>query len=80
MNVLDKVKAIVAEHHKMDPNDLTPDTHFVDDLGESLDYVEVIIACEEAFGLSIPDEDAEKTGTIGQLAAYIEDRLTKSDK
>jgi len=54
---------------------LKPETNFVHDLHESLELVEVIMSCEEEFCIPIPDEDAVKLLTVGELASYIENRL-----
>ncbi len=74
-SVLRRVTEIVAEGFGEPTNTLTSDTRFVEDLSASLDLVEVIMECEEEFGLSIPDEDAAHLLTIGMLAADIERRL-----
>ena len=73
--VLRRVMEIVAKGFGEPINSLTPDTRFVEDLSASLDFEETIMECEEAFGLSIPDEEAAHLLTIGLLADYIERRL-----
>ena len=56
-----KVKSIICEQLDVDEKDVVPEASFVDDLGaDSLDQVELIMAVEEEFDISIPDEDAEK--------------------
>jgi len=66
------VKEIVVEQLGVNPNEITENASFVDDLGaDSLDTVELVMAFEEKFGLEIPDEDAEKIRTIGNAIDYI---------
>ena len=66
------VKEIVVEQLGVNPNEVTENASFVDDLGaDSLDTVELVMAFEEKFGLEIPDEDAEKIRTIGNAIDYI---------
>ena len=53
---------------------MTNESHFIDDLGaDSLDTVELVMALEEEFGIEIPDEDAEKIQTVGDVQKYIEE-------
>ena len=73
--LLHKVTEIVAESFGAKIDDLTPDTRFAEDLHESLEHVEAFLVCEEAFGISIPDEDGMKIATIGQLVCYVETKL-----
>jgi acyl carrier protein len=57
----------------VDPEKVTPEASFVDDLGaDSLDTVELVMAFEEEFTIDIPDEDAEQMRTVGEAVAYIE--------
>jgi len=73
--ILHKVMEIVADNFGEKIDDLTPEAHFARTLSASLNFVEVIMTCEEEFGITIPDEDATNLDTIGLLAAYIESRL-----
>ncbi|RME86261.1 MAG: acyl carrier protein [Zetaproteobacteria bacterium] len=71
-----KVIKIVAEQLNVDEEEVRPDSSFVDDLGaDSLDTVELVMALEEAFGIEIPDEDAEKIQTVQQAIDYIASKL-----
>jgi acyl carrier protein len=73
-----KVKQIIVEQLGVDENQVTNDASFVDDLGaDSLDIVELVMAFEEAFELEIPDEDAEKIGTVKDAIDYIEGKSVK---
>ncbi len=71
--IVEKVKQIIAEQLGVDENEVTPSASFVDDLGaDSLDQVELVMALEEAFGVEIPDEDAEKIRTVQDAIDYID--------
>ena len=75
MAVEDKIKSIIAEQLGVKPEEVTPTAYFVDDLGsDSLDIVELIMALEEEFNVEIPDEDAEKMKTVGDVIKYIEEK------
>ena len=70
---LGKIKAIIVEQLGVDETEVTPEAHFIDDLGaDSLDTVELVMALEEEFGIEISDEDAEKIQTVGDVAKYID--------
>lgn len=72
MNIDEKVKAIIREQLSVAEEDVVPKASFVDDLGaDSLDLVEMIMAMEEAFSISIADEDAEKIKTVQDAIDYI---------
>ncbi len=71
--IADKVKEIIVDKLSVDENEVTPTAEFSKDLGaDSLDTVELIMEFEKEFGLTIPDEDAEKITTVGDAIAYIE--------
>ncbi|MCL1973376.1 MAG: acyl carrier protein [Bacteroidetes bacterium] len=68
-----KVKAIIVDKLGVDENEVTPTASFTNDLGaDSLDTVELIMEFEKEFGITIPDEAAEKISTVGDAIAYIE--------
>src|SRR3972149_2178951 len=72
-SVEERVKQIIVEQLGVDEAEVTPTASFVDDLGaDSLDVVELTMAFEEAFGIEIPDEDAEKIATVKAAIEYIE--------
>jgi acyl carrier protein len=75
MTVEERVKAIICEQLSVAEEDVVPQASFVDDLGaDSLDLVEMIMAMEEAFNISIADEDAEKIKTVHDAIEYIKTR------
>lgn len=70
----DKIKDIIIEQLQVDEADISMDTNLMKDLSaDSLDAVEIIMAIEDAFGIEIPDEDAEKFQTVEDLVKYVED-------
>lgn len=73
-----RVKEIIVEQLGVNADQVTPEAKFVEDLGaDSLDIVELIMALEEEFGSEIPDEQAEKLLTVGDVVKYIEDLQQK---
>ncbi len=67
-----RVKAIIVEKLGVDESDITSEASFTNDLGaDSLDTVELIMEFEKAFDITIPDEDAEKIGTVGDAVSYV---------
>ena len=74
--VFDKVKEIIVEQLGVAENAVTQEASFIDDLGaDSLDIVELIMALEEEFDTEIPDADAEKVVTVGDVVDYIKDHV-----
>ncbi|HEV7968905.1 MAG TPA: acyl carrier protein [Candidatus Acidoferrales bacterium] len=72
-SVDERVKQIIVEQLGVDEGEVTSTASFVDDLGaDSLDTVELVMAFEEAFGIEIPDEDAEKIATVKDAVDYIQ--------
>ena len=77
-SVQDRVKEIIVEQLGVNADQVTPEAKFIEDLGaDSLDTAELVMAFEEEFGAEIPDEDAEKLQTVGDVIKYIEDRGDK---
>ncbi len=74
MSVEERVIEIVSEQMGVAKDQIKRETSFVNDLGaDSLDNVELVMEFEEEFGITIPDEDAEKIQTVGQAVDYIEE-------
>ena len=70
--MFEKIRDIIVEQLGIDPDEVTEQSSFIDDLGaDSLDIVELIMALEEEFGMEIPDEEAEKISTVGDVIEYI---------
>ena len=70
-----KVRDIIVEQLGVNADQVTPEAKFIEDLGaDSLDTVELVMAFEEEFGIEVPDEEAEKLLTVGDVIRYIEDR------
>ena len=75
-SVEEKVKSIIVDQLGVNEGEVTAAASFVDDLGaDSLDTIELVMAFEEAFGIEIPDEDAEKIKTVKDAIAYIESHV-----
>ncbi len=70
--MFEKIRDIIVEQLGVESDDVTMESSFVDDLGaDSLDIVELIMALEEEFNMEIPDEEAEKISTVGDVVNYI---------
>jgi len=71
--VASRVKAIIVDKLGVEESEVTPQASFTNDLGaDSLDTVELIMEFEKEFGVTIPDDQAEKISTVGDATAYIE--------
>jgi acyl carrier protein len=76
---LERVRDIIVDLLGVDPEQVTPDARFREDLeADSLDLVELIMAFEEEFGGEISDEDAQKITTVGEAVNYVEQRMAES--
>ena len=72
-SIEDKVKDIIVEQLGVNEEQVTPDAKFIDDLGaDSLDTVELVMAFEEEFDIEVPDEEAEKLTSVGDVINYVE--------
>ncbi len=70
--MFEKIRDIVVEQLGVEADKVTMESSFVDDLGaDSLDIVELVMALEEAFGVEIPDSEAEKISTVGDVVEYV---------
>ncbi|MCF8219735.1 MAG: acyl carrier protein [Bacteroidales bacterium] len=68
-----RVNAIIVDKLGVDESEVTPEASFTNDLGaDSLDTVELIMEFEKEFNIAIPDDQAEKIGTVGEAVSYIE--------
>jgi acyl carrier protein len=69
-----RVKDIIVEQLGVKPDQVVPAAKFIEDLGaDSLDTVELVMALEEEFGIEVPDEQAEKLQSVGDVIKYVED-------
>ena len=74
--VFEKVKAIIVEQLGVTETSVEMESSFIDDLGaDSLDIVELVMALEEEFDMEIPDSDAEKVVTVGDVVEYIKENV-----
>jgi acyl carrier protein len=74
-STFERLKKIIVEQLGVEPDDVTPEAAFVEDLNaDSLDLVELIMSLEEEFGMEISDEDAEKIQKVSDAVEYIEER------
>ena len=74
--VFEKVKGIIVEQLGVAEASVTMEASFIDDLGaDSLDIVELVMALEEEFDIEIPDADAEKVVSVGDVVDYIKDHI-----
>ena len=72
--IFDKIKDIIIDQLQVEESDVNMDTNLMKDLSaDSLDSVEIIMAIEDEYGIEIPDEEAEKIQTVGDLVRYVEE-------
>jgi acyl carrier protein len=77
-DLVDRIRAIISDQLMVEPEEVTDESSFVEDLGaDSLDTVELIMEFEDEFGIEISDEDAEKISTVGEAIAYLEKLVGK---
>ncbi|MBK7148886.1 MAG: acyl carrier protein [Bacteroidetes bacterium] len=77
-NIAERVKKIIVDKLGVEESQVTPEASFTNDLGaDSLDTVELIMEFEKEFNISIPDEQAETIGTVGQAMEYLEKTVGK---
>ena len=73
--IFERLKKLIVELLEVEETKVVPEASFIDDLGaDSLDLIEFITAAEDAFGIEIPDEDAEKIQTVQDAVNYIESK------
>lgn len=76
MAVFEKVKEIIAENLSLSEDEISMDSHIVDDLGaDSLDVMETVMALEEEFDVKFPETDIKEVKTVGDLVRYIEGKI-----
>ena len=81
MDIKEKVVKVIVEQLGVKEEEVKSEARFVEDLGaDSLDTVEMVMAIEEEFGIEIPDDDAEKAKTVGDVISYIDSKLKADTK
>ncbi len=74
--IFEKIKNIIVDLLQVPEDSVTLESHFIDDLGaDSLDLVELIMGIEEEFNIEIPDGEAEKVVTVGDVVEYIKENV-----
>lgn len=74
--IFDEIVELLSEQMNLDKAQLKPETRFIEDLHtDSLDMVEMLIALEDKYNISVPDEDAKNLDTLGKLAEYVESKV-----
>ena len=74
--ILEKVRKILSDHFSVDEASITLETNITEDLGaDSLDVMDLLMSVEEEFKIEVPDEDAEKVRTVGQMVGYIKTKI-----
>ena len=74
-DIEEKVKSIIVDQLGVTEEQVTPEAKFIEDLGaDSLDTVELVMAFEDEFGISVPDDEAEKLTSVGEVLAYIDNK------
>jgi len=72
MTIEETIKSIIVKQLRIDKDEITPESSFIEDLGaDSLDIVQMVMALEEEFKIDIPDEDVENLRTVQDLINYI---------
>lgn len=72
--VFEKIREIIAEQLKVDTDTVTMDTDLMKDLeADSLDAAEIMVAIEEEYDIEIPEEEADKFNSVGDLVKYVEE-------
>jgi len=72
-NIVEKVTEIIVEQLSVTADQVTPESKMLEDLGaDSLDAVELVMAVEEEFGIEVPDEEAEKLISVGDIISHVE--------
>lgn len=73
-SIFETVQSILAEQLGIEEDQITMESNFIDDLNaDSLDIVELVMAMEQEFGISIPDDEAERIKTVGDAVNFIKE-------
>ena len=78
MAVEERIREIIVEQLGVSADEAVNEASFIDDLGaDSLDIVELVMAIEEEFGIEVPDEDAERMQSIGDVISYVQEKTNE---
>ena len=80
MTVEEQIREIVAKITHVDKSVITRESTFKEIKADSLDIVQALVAVEEAFGIEIPDEEAQKFQNFGDFVSYVESRVAQEEK
>jgi len=80
VTVEEQIREIVAKITHVDKSVITRESTFKEIKADSLDIVQALVAVEEAFGIEIPDEEAQKFQNFGDFVSYVENRLAQQEK
>ena len=80
MTVEEQIREIVARITHVDKSVITRESTFKEIKADSLDIVQALVAVEEAFGIEIPDEEAQKFQNFGDFVSYVENRVAQQEK
>jgi len=80
VTVEEQVREIVARITHVDKSVITRESTFKEIKADSLDIVQALVAVEEAFGIEIPDEEAQKFQNFGDFVSYVESRVAQGEK
>jgi acyl carrier protein len=80
VTVEEQVREIVAKITHVDKSVITRESTFKEIKADSLDIVQALVAVEEAFGIEIPDEEAQKFQNFGDFVSYVESRVAQEEK
>jgi acyl carrier protein len=80
MTVEEQIREIIARITHVDKSVITRESTFKEIKADSLDIVQALVAVEEAFGIEIPDEEAQKFQNFGDFVSYVEDRVAQGEK
>ena len=76
-NIAEKVTEIIVEQLGVSADQVKPESNLFEDLGaDSIDAVELVMAVEEEFGIEVPDEEAEKLRSVGDIISHVEGALS----
>lgn len=74
MSIFEQLQEIIADQLELDVEEVTYDSHILDDLGaDSLDVVDLVMSIEDEFGIEVPDEALENIRTVEDMVKFIED-------